>query len=158
MTEKAEKGAAVRVPPPAVFGGLTAVALVLHFFVRPWPTSLALDQRLAGGAALAIVGLAIGMSAFKRFRATGQDPAPWKPTPSLIVTGAYRFTRNPMYVGLVLLTSAIALFANASWCMFAGPIALVIVHITSVRPEEAYLRGKFGKDYEAYCKRVPRYL
>jgi protein-S-isoprenylcysteine O-methyltransferase Ste14 len=153
-----EKGAAVRIPPPLVFAALIAIALGIHFAVRAWPTTLDLDQRLVAGAALVVAGLALGFSAYGLFRKTGQHPKPWAPTPSIITTGSYRFTRNPMYVSMVMTTVAIGLFANASWCVLAGPLGLVIVHVVAVRAEETYLSGKFGREYDDYRARVPRYL
>ena len=153
-----EDGANVRLPPPAVYGVLVAAGLVVQFAVRAWPTALDLDARIAGALVFTAIGAGLGLPALQRFRATGQDPKPWKPTPSLVAGSVYRITRNPMYVGMFAFTIAIGLGANASWVILAAPIAELVVHVSSVLPEEAYLANKFGADYEAYRKRVPRYF
>lgn len=158
MTKAREAGAKVRVPPPAVFLGMIVIGLVIQLAVRAWPTSLALDQRLTAGVVMLILGVALGGSAIGLFRKTGQDPAPWKPSPTMVETGPYRFTRNPMYLAMVVVTCAIGILANTSWIVLGAPLGLAIVHFIAVRPEETYLAAKFGADYEAYRARVPRYL
>src|SRR5438034_8368215 len=80
-----QEGARVRVPPPLVF----AVAIVAGWFI---PLGIGLDWplRLALGGLLLLLGVALGGWAFRLFRKTGQDPAPWKPSPELILQGPYR--------------------------------------------------------------------
>ena len=89
---------------------------------------------------------------------TGQSPVPWKPTPELIFAGPYRFTRNPMYVGATFIVVGLGVSLDAVLASLAAPIALLIVHFIAVRPEERYLREKFGAPYEEYLRRVRRYL
>ena len=97
-------------------------------------------------------------SARVHFARTGQSPIPWKPSPSLILRGPYRYTRNPMYVGMTLVEVGLGLAANNLWiALFALP-ALVIVHVIAVRPEERYLAEKFGASYKEYLAQVRRYL
>lgn len=92
------------------------------------------------------------------FRRTGQDPKPWKTTPEIISTGVYRFTRNPMYLGMALLQVGIGVgFANG-WILALLPPVLVIIYAVAIRPEETYLESKFGDGYTAYKKSVRRWL
>src|SRR5438309_1447766 len=87
-------GARVRVPPPLVFG----VAILLGWFV-PLGVALPWALRWALGGLCIALAVVLGATAIGLFRRTGQDPAPWTPSPELILRGPYRFTRNPMYVG-----------------------------------------------------------
>lgn len=96
--------------------------------------------------------------AHKLFKRTGQNPVPWTPSPELILEGPYRFTRNPMYLGLTLFQVGIGFAINNLWIsLFAAP-ALLVVHFIAVLPEERYLTEKFGESYKAYLVKVRRYL
>jgi protein-S-isoprenylcysteine O-methyltransferase Ste14 len=154
MTKSTEQGAAVRVPPPLVF----AVAIVLGWLVPGLRLHQHHAARIGAGAVLIALGLALGGAAIGLFRKTGQDPKPWEPTPSLIFDGPYRFTRNPMYVGMTLFTLAAAALAGHFWIAVLVPVALAAVHFTAVLPEERYLTGKFGDGYTKYTTKVRRYI
>jgi protein-S-isoprenylcysteine O-methyltransferase Ste14 len=92
------------------------------------------------------------------FRKSGQDPAPWQPTPELVFAGPYRFTRNPMYVGMTLLTVGLGAAFATLWALPLALVALGAVHVSAVLPEERYLAAKFGAPYLDYQARVRRYL
>jgi protein-S-isoprenylcysteine O-methyltransferase Ste14 len=151
-------GARVIVPPPLVF--LVAVIVGVledRFFVR-WSVPGGVAVRIAL-AALPIGGaLALGLPAVRGFRKTGQDPKPWEPTPELIFDGPYRFTRNPMYVAMTLLTIGLGSAFGTLWTLPLAFAALGAVHLLAVRPEERYLAAKFGEPYLQYQARVRRYL
>jgi protein-S-isoprenylcysteine O-methyltransferase Ste14 len=93
------------------------------------------------------------------FRREGTEVEPTSPTNrKLISSGPYQFTRNPMYLGLVILTLGIAIWVGA-WPMFGAPIALFAtanwVHIPF---EEAKMRRQFGAAYDNYVARVRRWI
>jgi protein-S-isoprenylcysteine O-methyltransferase Ste14 len=114
--------------------------------------------RLIAGYALVAAALGLLASAQLLFRQAGQNPIPWKPTPSLEFSGPYRFTRNPMYVGMTLMQVGLGVLLDNLWILvLAGP-ALAIVHVIAVLPEEAYLSEKFGEPYRHYLSKVRRYL
>ncbi|HIB32593.1 MAG TPA: DUF1295 domain-containing protein, partial [Candidatus Marinimicrobia bacterium] len=75
----------------------------------------------------------------------------------IITSGVYRFTRNPQYVTHVLLIAAIVLATNSSLALIAG-IPYSIWFILAPFTEEQWLKDQFGKEYETYCHRVPRYI
>ena len=105
-----------------------------------------------------VAGLGLVASARIFFKRTGQNPAPWKPSPELILKGPYRITRNPMYLGVTLFEIGLGLAVNNLWIsLFAAP-ALLTVHFIAVLPEERYLSEKFGESYKAYLAQVSRYL
>jgi len=152
-------GAPVRVPPPLVVAVLVATGLIVHFFLYPLPIGLTLVPRLVVGGALLISGVAMGLSVMKQFRQSGRsNPLPWHPSPELIAKGAYRFSRNPMYLFEVLKMAGIGIAANSGWVVLLSPVFLLVVHFTAVLPEERYLFETFGESYVRYCAKVRRYL
>jgi protein-S-isoprenylcysteine O-methyltransferase Ste14 len=145
-------GARVRVPPPVWF--------VLAIVVGALLPGLRLGIVSSGppGALLAAAAVALLLWSVRWFRRTGQDPRPWKPSPELIHRGPYRFSRNPMYVGMTVFTIGIAGLLARGWIALLAPLALLAVHKTAVLREEAYLSETFGEPYREYLKRVRRYL
>lgn len=152
-------GAAVRIPPPLVYLAGVIVGVVLHAFVLSLPVAgLALRLRIAIAVFAAVLGLVVMGGAIGLFRRTGQDPKPWESTPNIISTGIYRFTRNPMYVGMALLQTAIGAALGNWWILILVPIVLWLVNTTAIRHEEVYLERKFGDEYTRYKAKVRRWL
>jgi protein-S-isoprenylcysteine O-methyltransferase Ste14 len=160
MTQaEGERGAIVRFPPPLVYLGAVLAGVALRYLVTP--ARLPDDYRtigLWGGIVLIGAGLSLIIPARLLFFRTKQSPIPWKPSPELIFRGPYRFTRNPMYVGLTLIVLGIGFGFDNLWISLCAPIALLIVHFIAVRPEERYLSDKFGDSYRTYLIQVRRYL
>jgi protein-S-isoprenylcysteine O-methyltransferase Ste14 len=153
-----ERGARVRFPPPLVFLGATLVGVAFDSLVAPAPVSVGRPIALVLGLLILACGVALVVSARIHFTRTGQSPVPWRPSPSLIFSGPYRFSRNPMYLGVTLVELGLGLALGNLWIsLFAAP-ALLIVHLIAVLPEERYLAEKFGAPYRAYLTRVRRYL
>jgi protein-S-isoprenylcysteine O-methyltransferase Ste14 len=158
MTEPAatERGANVQLPPPLVFAGLLLLGVVLRYAVGP--VFVIPGWVRLGGVLIVLASLALGGSARILHRSTGQNPAPWKPTPELILRGPYHLTRNPMYVGLMGVQFGVGLALGNLWISLLAPCALAVVHFTAILPEEQYLAEKFGLDYLTYLSKVRRYL
>ena len=153
-----ERGARVRFPPPLVFLIGVLMGVVCQSVVAPAPVPVSRGVSLVGGILILLVGLSVAAPARVLFARTGQSPIPWKPSPELILRGPYRFTRNPMYVGITLVQIGLGVALNNLWIsLFAAP-ALLAVHFTAVLPEERYLTEKFGANYKAYLAQVRRYL
>lgn len=112
----------------------------------------------AAGWSIGAAGVTVALFALGLFGRAGQDPHPWKTTPALIETGVYRWTRNPMYLGMALVITAFALVLNSLWFLIGTIAFMLSVYQLAVRPEEHYLTNKFGDDYAAYCARVRRWL
>lgn len=145
-------------PPPFVFLGLTLAGVALQRWL--WPLTLPTDHplRVGAGAAIAASGLTLVLNARLWFLRTGQHPAPWRPSPELLIKGIYRYTRNPMYVGITVFQLGLGIALGNGWIAALAPLALLIVHFLAVRPEEAYLSEKFGEAYLDYTSSVRRYL
>jgi len=156
--EAAERGADVRFPPPLVFLISILSGIALRFALAPISVSAHSSLLRWAGAAIAVGGLGMGLPARSLFRRTGQDPKPWAPSPELVLTGPFRFTRHPMYVGLMFVQLGFGLLFNNLWISVLAPVSLLAVHFTAVLPEERYLAEKFGQSYQDYQRRVRRYL
>lgn len=151
-------GAAVRFPPPLVPLIALVAGLAVHGFV--WPLRLPLDgiARYGLAAVLAALGVALIGAALGLFRRSGQDPKPWTTTPEIIATGVYRFTRNPMYLGMGLLQAGIGVALANGWVVAFVPLSWLAIYFVAIRHEEAYLERKFGSAYLDYKKTVRRWL
>jgi len=151
------QGAEVTLPPPAVFAGALLLGLLMR---RSWPIAPFGPRILQGGFGfLCLVGgIALFAWALQAINRSGQDPKPWTPTPVLIQDGPYALSRNPLYLGFVLILNGIGLLLGDLWPAFMGLAAAAIVQHTAIVPEEAYLETRFGKTYRDYCHRVRRWI
>ena len=139
-------------PPPLIFGALLALGLLLDSDpLRLGPVSIG-GMVLAGGGVV-LIGIALGL-----FRSSGTRPEPWQPASSLVDRGLYRFTRNPMYLGMAMLSLGIAIAFASLPGAFLALTALLIIDRAVVTREETYLKRRFGQDYIAYMARVRRWL
>jgi protein-S-isoprenylcysteine O-methyltransferase Ste14 len=158
MTLPNKDGAKVRFPPPLVFLGAIIAGVIVQRMATPLSLQVAAGIRVAAGVVILVCGTSLVISARIWFTRTGQSPIPWKPTPELILRGPYRFTRNPMYVGVTLFVVGLGLTLNDIWIsLFAAP-ALLVVHFIAVLPEERYLAEKFGESYRNFHAQVRRYV
>lgn len=126
-----------------------------HMQPAPWDPS---PLRYAG-VALLLAGLAGLIESFARFVIHGRGtPAPPFPTETLVATGLYRHVRNPMYVAVLWIVSAQALFFANLWLFVYAAIAWFATHLFVVLYEEPTLRRTYGSHYEDYRARVPRWI
>lgn len=159
MTETIRDTPGVIAPPPLIYLGFLAVGLALEFFVvRTQGLDMPAALRWTVVPVFALAGAAAIAAAVLRFRRAGTPAPPWRPATALVAQGIYRFTRNPMYLGMTLIYCAIAVAADAPvvfWML--APLALTI-HYGVVLREERYMAGKFGQPYIDYANAVPRWL
>ena len=85
-------------------------------------------------------------------------PIPIDPPTQLVITGLYRYVRNPMYVGAVLIILAEAIYFGSAWLMLYAVGLWAALHTALVVFEEPQLKKRFGADYEQYLKAVPRWI
>src|SRR5581483_5839075 len=154
MTVPNEGGAQVRFPPPIVFLGAIVLGVIVHRMAVPLSLLMVPALRAPAGVVILACGVSLVVSARILFTCAGQNPIPWKPTPELILQGPYRFTRNPMYVGVTLFVVGLGLTVNNIWIsLFAAP-TLLVVHFIAVLPEERYLAEKFRESYRNFHAQV----
>jgi protein-S-isoprenylcysteine O-methyltransferase Ste14 len=158
VTESEKDAAAVRLAPPLVYLLAVIAGVLLQYLVYPLRAALPGGLRITATVVLAALGLALMLGAFRHFQRTGQDPAPWTPTPEMIASGVYERTRNPMYVSMTLLLASIGIGAANGWMLLSIPLVVLVIQQTAIRHEEAYLERKFGEPYLAYKRRVRRWI
>ncbi len=158
MERKPSDAARVRTSPPLVFLGAVILGIVLHKYVRPATLPLSAPARIAGAALGGVAGIGLIGGAIGLFARSGQDPKPWKPTPEIVTSGVYRHTRNPMYVGMAFIQAAIGIGLANGWVLALIPPVLILIFLTAIRHEEAYLERKFGDRYNRYRSTVRRWL
>ena len=112
---------------------------------------------LLGGLLLAL-WLAVTVPAILTFRRARTSINPMAPSTALVVTGPFRFTRNPLYLGLVFGYSGVSILTQAWWAFVLLPVVLVVMQRAVIEREERYLERKFGEDYIRYKERVRRWL
>ena len=157
QNESDERGANVRFPPPLIYVTFILLKINLQYATQlraPGPRYVA----VATGIAFLLAALWLIFNALDLFKRTSQDPAPWKPSPELVLSGPYRFTRNPMYLGLTCIQIGLGLALNNCWISLLAAFSLLVVHFIAVVPEERYLSEKFGDSYRGYMIKVRRYL
>ncbi|MDM7914730.1 MAG: isoprenylcysteine carboxylmethyltransferase family protein [Candidatus Eisenbacteria bacterium] len=151
------KGPGILVPPPVLFLAALSVGVVLQIHEPARLLGRAWLGRLAG-AALIVLGIFLSGSVMRRFGEARTPVTPWRPTRALVVTGPYRFSRNPDYLGQTLLYCGIALAANSAPILAMAVPALLLVNFVIIPKEERYLEGRFAEEYRSYRKRVRRWL
>ena len=110
------------------------------------------------GIALLILGAALNVWGAFSLREAGTNINPSLPATVLVMSGPFRFSRNPLYVAGSLLFLGLALTLNSLWGVLALVPLLVVMHYGVILREERYLKGKFGESYRQYCSAVRRYF
>ena len=151
--------AEVAIKPPFLFLGALALGCLLSF-VLPIGPRLASPNGLALGVGVTFVaiGLALAVLSIRRFRLAGTSVVPGEPSTALVVEGPYRFTRNPIYIGFVLLYFGLAIILTSLWVLVLLIPVLIVLQRGVVEREETYLERQFGDAYRKYQARVPRWL
>lgn len=143
-------------PPPLWYALAVLIGVLID---RRWPLPVSGGSLTAvAGAFFAVGGIVLALVSIGRFRRSDTSIVPIRPAEALVLAGPYRYTRNPMYVSLALLTMAFGLFLATWWPILLLVPTLAIVQQFVILPEERYLRRRFGADYEAYTRRVRRWL
>jgi protein-S-isoprenylcysteine O-methyltransferase Ste14 len=138
------------------------VAGVLPWWISRWqigPAWLGISAFRVLGAALTIAGVPVLLDSFARFALQGLGtPAPVFPTQHLVVTGLYRYVRNPMYVGVIaVIVGQALLFGNLQVLEYAAAVGAAFC-LFVMGYEEPKLRKTFGDEYLEFCRNVPRWV
>lgn len=152
-------GPGVHFPPPLLFVAGIALGVALQrFWSLTYDMMFSEDVRIGSGYLFGTVGagiLAWGLVTFRRARTAIY---PNQPAEQFVQHGPYRFSRNPMYVGLGILTAGLSLIFDNVWILLTLPPTLLVLTAFVVRREEAYLTASFGETYQRYCQQVRRWL
>lgn len=146
----------VRVPPPASFLVFLILAVVAN---RYYPLSfISGSARYFVAGILGMVGIVLLIHCVRLFLKHRTHIEPWKTTSTIITTGAYRFSRNPVYLSVMMIGLGVACAANNLWTALFLPLFAAVVYFTAIRKEERYLEEKFGEAYLTYKRRVRRWI
>ena len=161
-SDKAETGMVPEVAnlgimrPPLVYLGAIALGLLLHF---AWPVRLvsrAVSVPLGGTVVL--VAVALFLYAVRTFRTAGTPVPGNRPTTTIVRTGPYRFSRNPIYLSFSLLQLGIACWVNSLWLLVTLILAVALMSFVVIPREERYLERRFPSEYLPYKASVRRWL
>lgn len=148
--------AKVIAPPPLVYAGAFILVLVLERFlplpiwrhpVTPWI-----------GAGLLVLGIAWNLSGALAMKRAATPINPYRPVSGIVATGGFRFSRNPLYMGINLVFAGLSLILNTLWGLVLLVPVLIVMHYGVIRREERYLEAKFGDSYQSYRAKVRRYF
>src|SRR5687767_9924386 len=147
-------------PPPflLVAGFLAGLALERWLLRIVLPDGRMRVVLVAGGWIAILIGLSLVFWALLTFFRARTAVMPHRGARRLVVEGPYTISRNPMYVGLSGLYLGLAMLFNVGWPILLFPAAILALDRLVIRREERYLLDAFGADYDAYCRRVRRWL
>ena len=141
-------------PPHYLLMAIMAM-LALDFLpaepLLPWPW-------LWGGAALCLFGVMCTVQAALWFRKAGTNLRPFTESTTLVTDGLFAYTRNPMYLGMMLALGGLAFILNERGPWLVLPAFAAVIEFRFIRFEEQLMEKTFGADYVAYKSRVRRWL
>lgn len=149
-----------RIPPPLIDAVCAGVMWVL---VRAFPQAQWSDGSVwVTGAALTLAALGGGVAlagvlAFRRARTTVNPLAPQRAS-ALVTGGIYRVTRNPMYLGMLIVLAGWAVWLGNAAAWLGLPLSVALLTVLQIRPEERILAERFGEDFKRYAARVRRWI
>lgn len=145
-------------PPPALFM-LCFAAASLGERLRPWSLHW-FDHRpgLWAGAVILVVAASFGSWAFYEMSRHHTPIEPGQVPKKLVTTGPFRFTRNPLYVMLVLIMAAVGLMMRSAWFFIGTAALLALLDRLVITREERLIREHFGEEYAAYAAKVRRWV
>ena len=156
MTNPGKDHPRVLAPPPFIAlviifaGGAAGLIKSLHFIDG--------NARFIAGGVLMAVSLAIGYTAFTKMKRAGTNVDVRKPATKVLTDGIYAYSRNPMYVGLIIFLIAASILLNNLWILIFTPVFIAVMRKGVIEREEQYLEEKFGAEYTDYKKRVRRWI
>lgn len=142
--------------PPRIFMAALALGFGLELL---FPTSFVHGvARFALGAALAAAGIWLVATAIRQQRAAGTNIETHRPTETIVRDGLYRFSRNPIYIGLFGIYLGCAVLGDSLWLLALALPLYGVMHYGVIAREERYLERKFGDTYTRYRSTVRRWL
>jgi protein-S-isoprenylcysteine O-methyltransferase Ste14 len=149
--------AGVIAPPPLIYLSGILIGLALNRWWQPCPIFAKSTWRWSG-LLLVLAGVGLIIAGRRAMLAAQTNINPFKPTTSIVSSGPFGFTRNPLYVSMILIYLGLTLVANTWWSFPLLVPVLLLIHFGVVLREESYLERKFGDSYREYRSRVRRYL
>ena len=154
--EKDKKGAAVKFPPPLIF----IIGMIIGYAINyRFPVTLGESEyiNLFGKLLITVAITVLGYALYLFFKAK-TEIEPWKPTSSIISTGLFAYSRNPIYTAFCITTVGLGLVFNNMWMLISFIPSAVFVYHIAIKKEERYLESKFGNEYINYKQKVRRWI
>jgi protein-S-isoprenylcysteine O-methyltransferase Ste14 len=145
-----------RLPPPFFFL-VSIIAMILLHLYAPIGRWINYPWRSAG-IVLIVAGLVLGAGSGMFFRKLGTNPRPGARATLVVKTGPFRFTRNPMYVGLTTILVGVAILLGTFSPLIVLPFFFIFVHTQFVLKEEKLMEEWFGESYLEYKRKTPRWF
>ena len=146
---------AFRIWPPVALGAPLLVGVIVTASAGdPFPLA---PVRVLGLVLFALFALWNGWT-LSMMVAHSTAILPGGATETVLDHGPFRFSRNPLYIGLIALDIGLALLWPSAWALLLVPVGIALLFWGAIAPEERYLSAKFGAEYEAYCRKVRRWL
>ncbi len=155
---KAKDHPGVYMPPPLLYVATFLISIAIQ---KQWPLPVMFFQTnvaIISGVTFLVLGITITLPALVRFWKTRNTLVTIKPANSLQTTGIYAISRNPMYLGLLILYVAIAFFKGSLWTFIFIPLVILGITYLVIRKEEKYLNRAFGDNYVEYRNKVRRWI
>ena len=145
-----------RIPPPILALGMIVIIYLSSFFIE----STTFNYQGSLSVLVLILGLACAIPSFKLFARYKTTISPLIPSDAtaLVTEGMYRYSRNPMYLGLLLLTIASTIWFGTWFGIIINIVFIFLINFLQIIPEEEALLEIFGEEYEEYKKNVRRWI
>jgi protein-S-isoprenylcysteine O-methyltransferase Ste14 len=156
--ETVTDGAKVRFPPPLVYAAGLALGIAAGRLWNLPGLGFGPYARYPLGGMLVVAGVIVSAAGVGLFIRNGTAIIPHKPAAVLVTSGIYRWTRNPMYVGMALTYAGVAVLLNSLPALVLLPVVLALIQYRVIAKEEAYLERAFGAEYGSYKKQVRRWI
>jgi len=158
MSNKKKDNPGIFIPPPLIYAAIFFLSILMQKII-PINNSF-FDSRNAtiAGIVLIVIALLFILPALIKFVQSKNTLVTIKSATSLQTKGIYSLTRNPMYMGLLILYSGIAMLEGNWWTFIFIRLIIIIVQSYVIRGEENYLQRAFGEEYNAYRKKVRRWI
>ena len=142
-----------KIPPPIVT--IIILSIIYLFDVNEYNLNTDIISIV-----ILFIGIIFIISAVIQFvdRKTTVNPTKPHKTTTLVITGTYKITRNPMYLGMLLIIISFAFYKTSIISLILMPFFIFYINKFQIEPEEYEMRKKFGKEYEDYCKKVDRWI
>ncbi|MEE9426647.1 MAG: isoprenylcysteine carboxylmethyltransferase family protein [Paracoccaceae bacterium] len=142
--------------PPTIFLGALLVSALLEYFV-PFDL-LPASIELTLGPLVIIVGVLLIRSTFREFKEENTTYDPFDISTNLVTSGVYQYSRNPGYLGLVIIQLGLAIVLGSIWVALSALVAALITSLFVIRLEEKKLADAFGESYLEYKSKVRRWF
>jgi protein-S-isoprenylcysteine O-methyltransferase Ste14 len=142
--------------PPVLFLAMLVLQVGIHR-LRPGPTLLRWPLDLSGVLPVAM-GIALTIAGERRFSRAGIAVRPFSRSHRLVMDGPFRWSRNPMYLGLIIALVGTAMLLGSATPFVIPPVFAILLRESFIRAEEQWLSSQFGNEYRQYASRVRRWL